>query len=252
MPMVSYWKTKSSVQAKVIRAADGSIQMILDGEKEPFPTFPRGYLLYGRLSKLKHEIKNQIFNASWWKLEAKGPKRKVIADIKRDLFGEIAEIADSLKYEIVPAGKMCASVRELHRALTKIGFTLDNNKQKKLYLLRDYVCLILQEDDGYRNRLQWLIKFFHPLKWLIPLVRPENALKRALGLLEHAEVIDDMKERARLLKRVVLLALEDKFIYELFIGLCKEMNWNKIGLTRADKYHFRGKYFKVDYPEIEY
>jgi hypothetical protein len=59
---VQYWKTKESIQAKVTHAKDGSQIMWLEGEKYPFPTYPRGYMLFGSLSKLKHEIKNQVFN----------------------------------------------------------------------------------------------------------------------------------------------------------------------------------------------
>ncbi len=67
--MVHYWKTKSGVQAKVTKAKDGSTHMIMEGEKYAFPTFPRGHILFGHLSKIKHEIKNQIFNESWKQLE---------------------------------------------------------------------------------------------------------------------------------------------------------------------------------------
>ena len=34
--------------------------------------------------------------------------------------------------------------------------------------------------------------------------------------------------------------------------LCREMDWNKLRLTPADKYHFRGKWFKVDFDRFAY
>ena len=71
-------------------------------------------------------------------------------------------------------------------------------------------------------------------------------------MVEHAEVVGDMKERMRLLKRILLVALKDKRIKELFIKLVKEIDWNKVKLTEGDAYHFRGKYFKVDYDVVEY
>ena len=49
-----------------------------------------------------------------------------------------------------------------------------------------------------------------------------------------------------------MLALEDEKIKELFLKLCKEMNWNKLKLSKADKFHFRGKWFRVDLDKFEY
>ena len=131
MPMVQYWKNKDSVAAKVTKAEDGSIIMHLEGEAYPFPTFPRGHLLFGTLSKLKHEIKNQVFNDSWWALEEGVNEEIVIARIKSKLFNEIAELAKSLKYDALPLEKMTPSVREIYRAWTKVA-------PERTYVMRDY------------------------------------------------------------------------------------------------------------------
>ena len=39
---------------------------------------------------------------------------------------------------------------------------------------------------------------------------------------------------------------------DMFSRFLKEVNWSKVRLSRADKYFFRAKYFKVDYPEYQY
>ena len=97
-------------------------------------------------------------------------------------------------------------------------------------------------------RVQWLVTWFGWFaKW-----KPVKAFEYALTMLEHGEIIGDMKERQRLLKRVLMLVLKDKRIKELFIKLFREMNWNKVKLTKGDKFHFRGKYFKVDLNKFEY
>jgi len=245
MEMVSYWKDKEYVMAKVTKAEDGSLVMHLEGEKYPFPSYPRGHLLFGPLSKLKHEIKNQIFNENWWKLEEGVSKEEVVKSIKSKLFNEIAIIAERSKYDMLPLNKMTPSVREIYRAWTKIA-------PEKTYPLRDYFCFILQEDDGYRMRMQWLCEYFNPNVWYMKWVDPVELIERALNMIEHAEVIGDMKERERLLRRILLVCLEDKTIKDLFIKLVREIDWDKVKLTKADKYHFRGKYFKVDYKIIEY
>lgn len=240
MPMVKYWKHKESCSAIITRSKDGSIVMQMDGEDYPFPTFPRGHLLFGYLSKLKHEIKNQIFNASWALLEKGENKQLIIKMIKNKLFGEISEIAFKMKHDMLPPEKMCPSVREIHRAWTKVS--------PETGVLRDYLCFILQEDDAYRFRVQWMSEYFG----LFPKLKPVNSFRKALEVMEHGEVIGDMKERIRLLRRILLLALEDESIKTKFEKLFKEINWSKVKLTEGDKYHFRGKYFKVDYNLFEY
>lgn len=246
--MVRYWKFKDSVQAKVTKGKDGSIYMVMDGEKYPFPTFPRGHLLFGKLSKLKHELKNRVFNEGWAMLENGETNETVVTHIKEELFGEIADLAESMKYEMLPMESMCPAVKELYRAWTVIEKDFDGEKRENLRKLKEYVCFILQEDDGYRNRLQWLVKFFRPNHFNDPI----KLLDKALKIIEHAEVIGDMKEKARLLRRITLTALQDTTIRTLFEKLCMEVKWGKVALTKADKFHFRGKYFKVDFPEIDY
>jgi len=240
MPMVRYWKTKENCAAKVTEDEGGSIIMKMEGEDYPFPTFPRGHLLFGYLSKLKHEIKNQIFNQSWYMLEKGVLKGFVIKQIKTKLFGSIAKIAEPLKYDALPPKKMCKSVREIHRAWTKVS--------PRTGVLRDYLCFILQEDDAYRFRVQWLAEYFG----LFPKFNPVKGFKKSLEVLEHAEIIGDMKERVRLLRRILLLVLGDKQCKAEFTLLFREIDWNKVKLTKGDKYHFRGKYFKVDYNLFEY
>ncbi len=238
--MVSYWKTKEGVNAKITKDEDGSTIMIMEGEKYAFPGFPRGPILFGHLSKIKHEIKNQVFNESWAKLEANVPKEEIIKDIKIKLFKEIAELADKSKYDMLPIKSMCPAVREIYRAWTKVS--------PETHKLRDYLCFILQEDDAYRFRVQWLVQWF---SWLMKL-NPIKSFEYSLKMLEHGEVVGDMKERIRLLRRILMLALEDEKIRKQFTDLFREINWNKVKLSKGDKYHFRGKYFKVDLKYVEY
>ena len=245
--MVQYWKTKDSVAAKVTKSESGSLIKILEGEKYPFPTFPRGHLLFGPLSKLKHEIKNQIFNESWAMLES-GNDKEVVNHIKTRLFNEIAILAEKTRYDRLPIDKMCPSVKEIHRAWSKVEEKFTGEKRKNLENLKEYLCFILQEDDAYRFRVQWLVTWFGFIRFFNPI----KAFEKALIMLEHAEVIGDMKERIRLLRRILLTVLKDETIGKLFTEFFKEVDWKKVALTKADKFHFRGKYFKVDLDLFEY
>jgi len=246
MEMVQYWKSKDKVEAKVTKDKDGVIVMHMDGEKYPFPGFPRGHLLYGKLSKLKHEVKNQIFNDSWASLEAGVRTPVIIEHIKEKALPRIFELLEQSRYDMVPLERMVPAVKEIHRAWTKVA--PGNNSLK----LRDLICFILQEDDSYRFRVQWLVTYFNPNGWMRLFGNPITQFEYALTMLEHAEVIGDMKERIRLLRRVLMVVLSDPAFRDNFLKLCREVDWNKVKLSKADKYFFRGKYFKVDLDKFDY
>ena len=239
MPMVKYWKTGEAVQAKVMNI-DGVSYMKMEGEDYLFPGFPRGYILFGKLSKLKHEIKNQVFNWAWGQLEEGRPNWAVVEDLKRIVFPNVFSILKDHKYDMVPPEAMVPAVREVHRAWTKAV------PGKLSYQLRDAFCYIIQEDDGYRFRVQWAVQFFS--KWR----NPVRCFEKAMDMLEVAEVIGDMKERERLWKRTFMLMLSDARIRSAFLKFYKECDWNKVVLSEGDKYFFRGKYFKVDLDKFDY
>lgn len=241
MPMVQYWKTKESVGARITRGKHGEVVMDMDGEAEQFPGFPRSHLLFGKLSKLKHEIKNQIFNDGWAMLEAGHNGKEMFAYLKSVALPRIKELAEQTRYDYVPVSKLNPAVKEIHRAWTKVA-------PASTYWLRDVLCFVLQEDDAYRFRAQWIVMWFGLFAKFAPL----KAFDRGLSWLEHAETIGDMKERQRLLRRILMAILEDDRARALFIAFFKEVNWRKVAMTRADKFHFRGKYFKVDLDKFEY
>lgn len=246
--MVQYWKTKVSVEAKVTTDKTGSYIMWMDGEKYPFPGFPRGSILFKQLSKLKHEIKNQIFNDSWAKLEAGEDDENVIRYIKDTLFTNIKALMDERRLLLLPPERMAEMPRELWRAMTVLE---KRHNSEKIKLLKEVLCFILQEDDAYRFRVQWIMQYFK----LVPFFGVRNVIKTfdfALSQIEHAEIVGDMKERMRLLRRILMLALKNKTIANLFEELCKEWDWKKMRLSKGDKYFFRGKWFKVDYPKFQY
>ena len=255
MEMVKYWKRAEAVEAKLTKQ-DGATTMVMADEKYPIWGFPRGHLLipqsktfvgevrtlddqiakYGAFSVLKHEVK-QMFNNAWRKLEEGLPREQVIAEAKRELFKAL-DIVDLLRYDLVPPQSMTPSIREIYRALTKIGCP---DK------LRDVLTLILQEDDGYRYRVEWLAIW-------IPLIRinPVKIFDKGLRMIEESEVIGDMKRKIKLLRRIVMLGMEDPNIKKMFIKFFREVKWRKVRITAGGRYHFRAKYFRVDSDVLEY
>src|SRR6185312_11364728 len=130
--MVKYWKTQDMVEAKVIRAPEGHYVMQMQGEKYPFPGYPRGSLLYGSLSPLKHEIKNQIFNEAWALLESGEEQEKILDHIKTKLIGTILPMGEKFRFDMVPFEVLNPPVKEIHRAMTVIA-----KGSKKWETLRD-------------------------------------------------------------------------------------------------------------------
>ena len=258
MPMVKWWKKAEFIEGKLVRDKSGAQILVMQGEDYPIMSFPRSHILlpvhgneeavtleervqkYGAFSVLKHEIKNQIFNDNWKRLEEGTSKEEVIQEIKKSL-RIVSEYIKPLKYDLMPPEVMCPAVREIHRAWTKAV------PSELSYNLRDILTLIMQEDDAYKYRVQWLA-------WWMPFIKvnPIKILDKCLMTMEHAEVLEDMKERIRLLRRIIMLLLEDKGIKEKFTRFFREVDWKKVKLTKGDAYHMRGKYFKVDYGILEY
>lgn len=240
MEMVQYWKRSGAVQAKVMRE-NGAQVMQMDGEKYVFPGFPRGYLLFGKLSKLKHELKNQVFNYSWANLEQGDSDREVNRRLKQEVMPRIYALLADHRYDMVPPERMVPAVREIYEAWTRAGGPPQ---------LRDLVTYILQEDDSYRFRFQWMVPYMR--SFLFRFTDPVKALDRGMTWMENAEVIGDMKERVRLIRRILLVILTDDENRQFFTRLFREMQWGKVALSKADKYFFRGKFFKVDLDKFDY
>ena len=240
--MVQYWKYTDAVEAKLTRAPEGHMVMHMKGEKYPFPGHPRGSLLYGQLSPLKHQIKNKVFNHIWARLENNDSLEEIVHELKGKILPEIFALGEKTRYDLVPPENLIPAVKEIWRAMTKV-----ENGSEKVRALKEILCFILQEDDGYRNRVQWIVKFF-PRFWKPTVKHFDFALK----MLEGAEIVGDMKERQRLLRRVLMFLLKDPSIRARFEALLQEIDWNKVKLSPADKYFFRAKWFKVDWPAYKY
>jgi hypothetical protein len=229
--MVQWWKTKEAVQAKVTTAEDGSYIMWMEGEKYPFPGYPRGHLItnghtFSPYSRLKHEIKNQIFNENWARIERKEPLQT--AEACKNIYA----IAEELRYDMMPLERCAPAVREIAKNLSHTQW-------------RDILTAIFQEDDAYRWRFQWMTQFLSKKD-------PIGSFDKAMEMLEHAEVVTDMKERIHLIRVVLLELWKDPTYARYWIEFIQNADLKKLKLTKADKYFFRAKYFKVDYPYYEY
>lgn len=251
MPMVQYWMTSDASPAAITTNSEGaSIMKIGDGDRREtydFPGFPRSHMLYGTfkgrphgpVSVLKHEIKTQIFNECWKLLE----EGKDIRGHIREVLPKIFELLKDMEYDMIPHEKMFKGVKEIWRAMTVLE---KKYQSKNIENLKKVLCLIMSEDDAYRLRVSWIVQIF---SWFRD---PAKNLEIALGELEHAEVVRDMKEKAVLLKTVLVAYLKDPHIRKLFNEFFKEVDWKKVRLSEGDKYHFRAKYFKVDLDKFEY
>ena len=89
-----------------------------------------------------------------------------------------------------------------------------------------------------------------PPERMVPAVRE---LWNKLEVLENAEVVEDMKARIRLIKKVLCFFLQEDDAYRFrWQWVMEHMDMGKIRMTKADKYYFRGKYFKVDHDRFDY
>lgn len=137
---VQYWKTKDAARAKVTHAKDGSLQMVVEGEKYPIPGFPRGHVLTGPLASLKHKVKNMVFN---------------------QVFAEIDKMAKDMNADMVPHERMAPAVKELDRVFQLLeDAEVVPDMKGRIRLIRKVLTFFFQEDDAYRMRWQWAMERF--------------------------------------------------------------------------------------------
>ncbi len=256
MPMVRYWKTTEALPAAITTNKDGATIMKMgDGDRREdydFPGFPRGHILFGdfrgsghgSLSVLKHTVKNQVFNYAWYALEEGKSHEEIISHIKGVSLPEVFKIIEEVKYDLIPYEKMFGAVKEVWRAMTVLEQR--HPESKMIRPLKEVLTFLMSDDDAYRMRIQWIVQVFSRFK------NPIENMDIALQELQHAEVVGDMKERIRLLRKGLMLLLEDQRIKSLFLEFWKEVDWKKLKLSKGDKYHLRAKYFKVDMDKFEY
>ena len=89
-----------------------------------------------------------------------------------------------------------------------------------------------------------------PAERMCPAVKEIN---RVMDILENMEVVDDMKGRMRLIKKVLTFFLQEddayRFRAQYFLS---HIDQKKVALSKADKYFARGKYWKTDYDHYDY
>lgn len=258
--MVQYWKRGDMARAKLTTLKDGSYAMFIEGEKYPLYGFPRGPVLMGPLAKFKHLTKNLIFNEIWRLLDEEKTNEEIIMYVK-SVLPQLFEELNKNKYDFFPPEKMCPAMRELWRAMSVMEKEEGDKATKELLgNIKIALTFFFQEDDAYRFRFQWLAKYADPKALLRKIYRiltgTSYSLKRELKFLfdfiEEAEIVPDMKGRIKLIERILFIFLENKDVEKYCEKLAWELNWNKLTLSKADTYYFRGKYFKVDHEVYDY
>jgi len=142
MEMVRYWLRRDMSRARVTVGKDKSYHMLIDGEQYPYPGFPRGYLMnkfheeleYPILSRLKHAVKNKIFN---------------------EPYAEIERLSKETNVHMVPKEHMAPAVRHIWETFEKMEeMEVTTDMKERIRLIRNVLCFIMQEDDSYRFRFQ--------------------------------------------------------------------------------------------------
>lgn len=143
-PSVQYWKKSDKARAKVIKKDDGSFGMIIEGEKEIMPGFPRGHVLTGKLAEMKKAIKEQVFNAT---------------------FAQIERMAEDSKYDMLPPERMKPAIRHIWETFEKMKeMEIVPDMKGRIALMQKVICHFLQEDDAYAIRAQAFLELIDQKK----------------------------------------------------------------------------------------
>lgn len=107
-----------------------SMELHIEGEKYPLRGMPRSSFMHGPLAPLKNYMKNFVVTA----------------------------LAKCLPFKI-PDDKMVEPVREIARVFDLVIEAEDEPEMKRLIgQFKDAVCMVLQEDDAWRFRMQWALE----------------------------------------------------------------------------------------------
>lgn len=133
-PMVDYWKRGDKARAKLLKREDGSFGMLIEGEKEIYPGFPRGHVLTGKLADMKKWIKDQVFNTT---------------------FAQIEKMAAEAGNDMLPPERMAPAVRHVWDTFEKMKeVEIVPDMKGRIALIQKVLCHFIQEDDAYRFRAQ--------------------------------------------------------------------------------------------------
>ena len=98
---------------------------------------------------------------------------------------------------------------------------------------------------------------FNELARVIPDMLPEEQMcdfvkeiHRVMTLIENAEITPDMKSEMHNMKKILCFFLQEDDAYRFRVQwVLENLNMNKCRLSKADKYYFRAKWFKLDYKD---
>lgn len=106
---------------------------------------------------------------------------------------------------------------------------------------------VFEEIEKMSNEMQYDML---PPERCAPAVRE---IHRVMDKLENMEIVDDMKGRIRLIKKVLTFFLQEddayRFRAQYFLS---QIDQKKVALSKSDKYYARGKYWKTDYDRFDY
>jgi len=123
-----------------INKKTGEIELAIKGEKYPLRCHPRHHVLHGPMVELKRRMKNLVIEN--------------LAD----------QISKTVKHK-TPESQWAIPVREIARVFDLMIEAEDEPSMKKLMKqLRDPICMILEEDDAWRFRLQWYLEHLNMKK----------------------------------------------------------------------------------------
>ena len=253
---VKYGQGSGVAKCRVRIGKDGSRNMEIEGEKYWFPGFPRQHVLIGgSLQKFKKAMKFKIFHAMFnivpaikedelspflkdiWRVFRMMKHAEITEDMRsevwnlclaytyfmhkgkdvlsgKELMNTLKPLWSEVKYDMIPIEQCCSFVKEIWNALTELE-KLETDEDIKDFerTLKKFFCFFMQEDDAWRFRWQWVFERFN----------------------------------RKIYSKYDLADLANKNNYQVrFQFVLSQMNYNKCKLSKIDKYHFRGKWFRPE------
>lgn len=253
---VKYGQSSGVAKCFVRIGKDGSRNMEIEGEKYWFPGFPRQHVLIGgSLQKFKKAMKFKIFHVMFnivpaiketeyssflkdiWRVITMMKHAEITEDMRsevwnlclaytyfmhkgkdilsgKEILDSVREEIEATKYDMIPIEQCCTFVKEIWSALTELEkIETDRDIKEFINTLKRPICFFLQEDDAWRFRYQWVF---------------ERLNRKIYSKYDLSDLADKNNYQVRL-----------QFILS-------RMNYDRCKLSKIDKYHFRGKWFRPE------
>lgn len=216
----------------------GGVLTFMEGYEEPYKGFPFHEFVdkIDSLKKLSRGVLSSLFHS----LKRRNKFQVALLLLVPWLFNDLLRGTIYAFHRIIIRFKIkelryCDAVREVYRAMS-VGFPQETQAEAEMrHMVRDLLCMILENDNAYRFRFQDIIAELDK----DALTRnPSKELVRLLSLMQTREKGQDVRDTWTLLKTFLpMYLLVNPQVRRAIVRMLCELDLEKIKLAKEDIFY---------------